>query len=252
MYGVAELSADNMKQLFEESMSAAFRYSSKKLPARTYDRPAFSHAKYNAFLEKAQLYSLQEITPDVPMQKGQPQQNGYNFQPAKKNATSMKLTLTRNYTGNVRSPEEGYNCRALLKNDFNESAYQMWSTFQWKNKREDSAPPAGEEKPDVVVKCFSEGLQLGDFTLSSKKFEGMTGYTSFTIYQASPKNTLELRQNNQVKALIQKSGVSHLAQEKVQQYYLYLPIEASQEEKSELLTIFMIYKVASEFGQDYL
>ncbi|QHT69863.1 hypothetical protein GXP67_26055 [Rhodocytophaga rosea] len=252
IYGIAELSATNMKQLFEVSQAAAFAYTSKKLPVRTYDRPAISHDKYKAFLEKAQLFSLEEFAPDVPLQKGQPQQNRYNFQPAKKNANAMKLSLTRNYTGNIHSPEDGYTCRALLTNDFNEAAYQMWATFQWKNRREDSTLPANDEKPEVIVKCFSEGLQLGDFTLSSKKFEGMTGYTSFTIHQSAPRYTLELRLNNQVKALIQKSGVSRSAQDKVQQYYLYLPTEASQEEKAELLTIFMIYKVASEFGQDYL
>jgi hypothetical protein len=252
MYGVAELSAADLKQLFEESISAAFMYVSKKFPARTYDRPAISNARYKAFLQKAKLHALQEFTPDVPLQKGQPQQNRYSFQPVQKNADAIRLSLTRNYTGNVRSPEDGYTCRALLKNEFNQSAYQMWSTFQWKNRREDSTPSSGDEKPEVVVKCFSEGLQLGDFTLGSKKFEGMTGYTSFTIYQIPPKNTLELRLNNQVKALIQKSSISRSAQEKMQQYYLYLPAEATQEEKSELLTIFMIYKVATEFGQDYL
>jgi hypothetical protein len=252
MYGVAELSAGDLKQLFEESISAAFMYESKKFPARTYDRPAISNTRYKAFLQKAKLYALQEFTPDVPLQKGQPQQNRYNFQPVQKNADAIKLSLTRNYTGNVRSPEEGYTCRAMLKNEFNESAYQMWATFQWKNKQKDSTPPAGDEKPEVLVKCFSEGLQLGDFMLNSKKFEGMTGYTSFTIYQTLPKNTLELRLNNQVKALIQKSSVSHSVQEKMQQYYLYLPAEVTKEEKSELLTIFLIYKVAAEFGQDYL
>ena len=251
MYGVAELSAADLKQLFDESLAAAFVYTSKKLPSLTFNRPALAQASYKAFLEKAQLYSLQEFSPDVPLQKGQPQQNRYSFQDTHKTGT-MNLSLTRNYTGNVRAPEENYTCRAVLKNDFTGANYQMWASFQWKNKSDDATPPAGDEKPEVVVQCFSERLQLGDFIWSGRKFEGMIGYTAFTIYQISPKNTLELRLNNQVKALIQKSGVSRSAQEKNQQYYLYLPKEASQEEKAELLTIFMIYKVASEFGQDYL
>lgn len=252
MYGLAELSAADLKQLFEESLTAAFSYTSKKFPVHAYDRPVFAQAKYKAFVEKAQLYALQEFSPDVPLQKGQPQQNRHIFHPFNKNAEATQLSLTRNYTGNIQMLEGGYTCRAVLKNEVTMADYQMWATIEWKNKSEDSTPPAGDEKPEVLVKCFSEGLQLGDFTLSPKKFEGMTGYTSFIIYQTSPKNTLELRVNDQVKALIQKSGISNAGRENIQQYYLYLPAGSSQEEKAELLTIFMIYKVASEFGQDYL
>lgn len=250
MYGMAELSADDLKQLFEQALSSAFISVSKKLPHRTYYRPSFSHPKYDSFIAKAELFSLQEIMPDIPAQKGQPQSSRYLFTSFHKTAQPLKLQLRRNYSGNVRSAEDRYTCRAILTHEASQTEYEMWATLQQKMKTDAGGPV--EEKPEVSVRCFSNKLLLGDFTLTAQRFEGVSGYSFFTIHQINPRYTLELRLNNEVKALIQKSSISSVSNENIFQYYVYLPEEASQEDRAELLTIFIIYKVAYDLGQDFL
>lgn len=247
MYSIAELTSSDVKKLSEEALQAAFTPKLKKLAQRTYYRPAFSNTKYDTFIAGATLYSLQEYLPDTPEQEALPNSRKYIFTSSRQTTDSATLQLKRSYTGNV--PEDTYTCRAMFTNGLNQTTYQMWATLQQKSKTDNNIP---DEKPEVSVRCFADRLLLGDFTLTDRKFEGMTGYTVFSIYQISPRNTLELHVNNQVKAIIQKGGISSTGLGKKQQYYLYIPKEATRDDTSELLTIFMIYKVAYELGQDFL
>ena len=99
---------------------------------------------------------------------------------------------------------------------------------------------------------MAEHLLVGDFTLNSKSFEGLAGYKVYTLVNIIPKSTMEIRINNQLKAIIQKSSVQTKSGNKLQQYHLYLNKDASKEEQGEWLNLFILYKIGYEFGQDFL
>jgi hypothetical protein len=165
-----------------------------------------------------------------------------------------ELNLTQTYVGNPKVPDENYTCRATLTNALSQTEYQMWGELRWKNKPETETQVSETfvEKPEVIIRCMADRLLMGDFTLNSQRFEGLSGYKVHTVKNILPKNTIELQINNQLKAIIQKGSIQKENGNRLQLYHIYMSKEAGNEEKGEWLTIFLLNKIASEFGQDFL
>lgn len=253
MYGVAEISKNDIEQLFRAAFLAAIANKSKKLPLQRLYKPLFSQPAYDTFIAGAASYSLEENTKDIPLLKGEPQASQFMFVDDKLKV-EYELSLSQTYVGNHKTPEENYTCRATITNALSQTEYQMWGELRWKNKQETenqvSEPLA--EKPEVVIRCLADRLLMGDFTLNNQRFEGLAGYKVYTVKNTLPKNTIELRINNQLKAIIQKGSLQKEAGNRRQLYHIYMSKEAGNDEKGEWLTIFLLNKIATEFGQDFL
>jgi hypothetical protein len=253
MYGIAELGKEQVEQLFRKAFLAAIANKTKKLPVQKFYKPSFTHPTYETFIAGATSYFLEETIKDVPVLKGETKTSQFMFVDDKLKV-EYELNLTQAYIGNPKAPEENYTCRATLTNALSQTEYQMWGELRWKNKKETENPvsEAFQEKPEVVIRCMAERLLMGDFTLNNQRFEGLAGYKVYTVRNILPKNTIEIRMNNQLKAIVQKGSIRKETGNTHQLYHIYMSKDAGNEEKGEWLTIFLLNKIAAEFGRDFL
>jgi hypothetical protein len=107
-------------------------------------------------------------------------------------------------------------------------------------------------KAEVKIRCMSQGLLAGNFVLNARKLEGMIGYQVYTLNRINPKDTYELVANNKLLALIQRGGAGKVDGAPTQDYAFFVGKDISQERQGELALIFLIHKLASEFGKDFL
>jgi hypothetical protein len=80
----------------------------------------------------------------------------------------------------------------------------------------------------------------------------MIGYQVYTLNRINPKDTYELVANNKLLALIQRGGAGKVDGAHTQDYAFFVGKDISQERQGELALIFLIHKLASEFGKDFL
>jgi hypothetical protein len=97
LYGETELSEKDSKELLSRKLRL---YSMKGKTASTaYFLPAAHHnPAYQAFLTQTKTYTLQELAPDMPVQRGQPNKTKFLY----KNNLSGKMhaiSLLQVYTG---------------------------------------------------------------------------------------------------------------------------------------------------------
>ncbi|MDO1445636.1 hypothetical protein Q0590_05215 [Rhodocytophaga aerolata] len=251
LYGETELSEKDWKDLFLESLAAVFKAETKRLPLRTFYRPVLTNPDYQAFLEKANRYTLQALQSNIPAQKGQPHASKYIYTDTKSGKT-YPIDLMQVYTGSLQSPDNNYSSRVDIAETVSQTDYQLWMQFNWQSAPAAAAGAMQVPKAHVQIRCMSQGLLAGDFVLNARNLEGMIGYQVYTLNPVNPKNTYELLANNKLLALIQKAGNGKAGDTATQEYTLYIPKDVSQESQAELAVIFLMHRLATEFGKDYL
>jgi hypothetical protein len=246
LYGERELSKQDSKALFSQAVNAVFNEKLKRLPLRTFYRPALEGQKYETFINATTSYTLQELAPNMPVERGQPHKISFFY---KDNKTGKKhpIDLLQVYTGSLQSPDNSYTCRVDVSEAITRTNYQLWMQLNWLNNGNVQAP-----KAEVKIRCMSQGLLAGDFVLDARKLEGMVGYQVYTLNRINPKDTYELVANDKLLALIQKAGTGKAGDAATQDHALYIHKDIPQERQGELAVIFLMYKLAAEFGKDFL
>jgi hypothetical protein len=251
LYGETELGEKDWKALFIQSVEAVFREDTKRLPLRTFYRPVLNDPGYRAFLNKAQRYTLQELAANIPAQKGQPHKSRFLYKDHSSGKT-YPIDLMQVYTGSLQSPDNNYSSRIDLSEAITQTDYQLWMHLNWAGGPASTGGTVQASKAQVQIRCMSQGLLAGDFVLNARNLEGMVGYQVYALNRINPKNTYELVANNKLLALIQKAGNGKAGDTPTQDYTLYIHKDMQQESQGELATIFLMYKLAAEFGKDFL
>jgi hypothetical protein len=245
LYGETEIGEKDWKELFRHSVAAVFDEKVKRLPLRTYYRPPLNEPGYNSFLSQSSVYTLQELPGNMPAQRGQPHKTRYLYR-NNKTGQSHSLDLLQLYTGSLQSADNTYTCRVDVSEEISQTDSRLWMQLNWLGGNT-QAP-----KAEVQIRWMVQGLMAGDFVMKTRKLEGMVGYQVYTLKQITPKNTYELMANNKLLALIQKAGNGKAGDAATQDYALYIHKDINQERQGELATIFLMYKLAAEFGKDFL
>lgn len=248
LYGETELSEKDSKELFNKAVTAVFDEKVKRLPLHTFYRPTLNEEKYHSFLTKTNQYSLQELAPDVPVQRGQPHKNRYLYKSGQSGKV-YTIDLLQVYTGSLQSPDNSYTCRVDVNEEITQSDYQLWMHLNWVGVANTAVQAP---KAEVKIRAMSQGLLAGDFVLDARKLEGMIGYEVYTLNRINPKDTYEIVANDKLLALIQKAGTGKAGDTPTQDYALYIHKDINQERQGELAIIFLMYKLAAEFGKDFL
>jgi hypothetical protein len=248
LYDERELSEQDSKDLFSQAVAAVFNEKVKRLPLRTFYRPPLDDPKYQSFITATNPYTLQELAPNMPVQRGQPHKTRF-FYKNNKTGKSHSIDLLQVYTGSLQSPDNSYSCRVDIDEDITRTDYQLWMYLNWLGTTGNSihAP-----KAEVKIRCMSQGLLAGNFVLDGRNLEGMVGYQVYALNRINPKDTYELVANDKLLALIQKAGTGKVGDVATQDYALYIHKDIDQERQGELAVIFLMYKLASEFGKDFL
>lgn len=252
LYGETELGEKDWKELFLQSVEAVFKEQTKRLPLRTFYRPVLNNQHYQAFLDKAHRYTLQELASNIPAQKGQPHKSRFIYNDTQ-SGKSYPLDLLQVYTGSLQSLDNSYSSKIDISEAITQTDYQLWMQLNWLGSPANAANGIIQSpKAEVQIRCMSQGLLAGNFVLNAKNLEGMVGYQVYNLNQINPKNTYELIANNKLLALIQKAGNSKAGDSSTQDYTLYIHKDVSLDSQGELATIFLMYKLAAEFGKDFL
>jgi hypothetical protein len=251
LYGEIELSEKDWKNLFLEALVAVFKAEAKRLPLRTFYKPALNNPSYQAFLGNANQYTLQELLSTIPAQKGQPHKSKYLYKDTKSGKT-YPIELMQVYTGSLQSLDNNYSSKVDIAETVSQTDYQLWMQFNWQSAPASAGGATQAPKAHVQIRCMSQGLLAGDFVLNARNLEGMIGYQVYTLNPVNPKNTYELLANNKLLALIQKAGNGKTGDTATQEYTLFIPKDVSQESQAELAVIFLMHKLATEFGKNYL
>lgn len=249
MHGMAELSKEDFQQLYERALQAAFERKEGKLAKQVYYRPPLNDVKLNKFIANADLFLLQEkVNNGLPVRKGEAKNSEIILKDLGRKKEYM-LTLQQNFIGNTGSLTGKHITNATLTNPLTETNYSITASFQ-QEKAEEPASDFHNTPPDPIlfIRCMTRGLLVGNFTMTSKNFEGLIGYEVYNIYPILPKNTFEVRVNNKLQAIAQKSPASSTATENT---YFYFSKEATDMEKGTLVMVFQLYKLGHEFGKDY-
>jgi hypothetical protein len=249
IHGPAELGPADMQSLFSDAIRAAFAAQSR-VPKRMYFRPPFNDYTYGQFMTNAAVYQLREIINNgVPVRKGEARNSVLTLTEAN-GSFETTLEAQQRYISDGGSLTGRYISHATITNPITKMDYDLTAVFD--RPVADTVPDARYVSNETLmnIRCTSRRLLVGDFTLSPKNFEGMIGYEVYNINRIEPKHTYELRVNNRLKAIIQRGGIDERT--KAQHYTIAFPQGSHINEKGNLLSVFLIFKTAYEFSQDFL
>ncbi len=247
IYGQAEISKEDLARLFEISLKNALESQSKRVANQIFYRPSIENPQWGNFLTRAIQAVVLEEVPDCAPRKGEARQSQFMFKEAKQ---KQAFELRQQFIGNAETPSGIILTKGQVKNMVTSQEYQVIAELSLPADRE--ASPEERKKTPVSIRCTAEGLVAGRFTLSNGHFEGQWGYEVYSFRKILPKNTLEIRLNDKLVALIQRGRIAQEEGRKVRAINMLLNADLSDNEKADLYTILLVYQMAYALGQDYL
>ncbi|CAA9325317.1 MAG: hypothetical protein AVDCRST_MAG56-7089 [uncultured Cytophagales bacterium] len=243
-YGLAEMSAADWQKLFLTSLEAALQHKSRRLPPTTFYRPPFSHA---ALPKHAQPVVLREGVRDgLLYRKGEARKITFSVG---EGADAATYGLDQQFVGNPEMTTGVALTKGTLTNKATDQVYELVAEFALP---EDHAATSEERRrQSISVRCTAGGLLAGRFTLTANGLEGQWGYGVYNIRRIAPKNTFEVRYNDQLVAVAQKGGLSGPAGARTRNTYL-LTGDVEEGTAAELHLVWLVYQTAYQFGQDFL
>ncbi len=247
-YGVTEMSGPDWEKLFLASLEAALADTSRRLPAATYYRPAFTHPQYAPLLKNARQVTIHERVRDgLLYRKGEARRITFTVGEGK---GAPVFRLDQQFVGNPEGPVGLSLTKATLTNETSNQEYRVIAEFSLPDSQ--VVPVEERRRLPVAVRCTAEGLLAGKFTLLPNQFEGEWGYDVYTIRRIAPKNTFEVRHNGKLLAVAQKGGIASAADVRTRDTYLLVDSAADAGTAAELQIIWLMYQMAHQFGQDFL
>jgi hypothetical protein len=243
-YGVAEVGAADWQKLLRTSLEAALQQTSRRLPAATFYRPPFSHT---TLPKNARPVVLREAVRDgLLYRKGEARKISFTVG---EGAEAVTYRLDQQFVGNPEMTTGVALTKATLTNEATQQMYELVAEFAL--PEDHVATPEERRRQPVSVRCTAGGLLAGRFTLAAGGFEGQWGYGVYNIRKIAPKNTFEVRYNDQLVAVAQKGGLSGPAGTRTRNTYL-LTADAEEGTAAELHLVWLVYQTAYQFGQDFL
>ncbi len=243
-YGVAEVGAADWQKLLVTSLEAALQHNSRRLPTTTFYRPPFSHA---ALPRNAQPVVLRESVRDgLLYRKGEARKISFSVG---EGAEAVTYRLDQQFVGNPEMTAGVALTKGTLSNEGTQQVYELVAEFAL--PEDHLATPEERRRQPVSVRCTAGGLLAGRFTLTASGFEGQWGYGVYNIRKIAPKNTFEVRYNDQLVAVAQKGGLGGTGGARTRNTYL-LTTDAEEGTAAELYLVWLVYQTAYLFGQDFL
>jgi hypothetical protein len=243
-YGVAEVGPADWQKLLLTSLEAALQHNARRLPSATFHRPPFSHA---ALPKEARPVVLREAVRDgLLYRKGEARNISFSVG---EGAEAVTYRLDQQFVGNPEMTAGVALTKATLTNEATQQQYELVAEFAL--PEDHVATPEERRRQPVSVRCTAGGLLAGRFTLTAGGFEGQWGYSVYNIRRIAPKNTFEVRYNDQLVAVAQKGGISGPAGARARNTYL-LTADAEEGTAAELHLVWLVYQTAYQFGQDFL
>jgi hypothetical protein len=243
-YGVAEMGAADWQKLFLTPLEAALQHNTRRLPNATYYRPPFRHAALPA--AGRPLVVREGVRDGLLYRRGEARKITFTVG---EGAEASVYRLDQHFVGNPEMTAGVALTRATLTNQATQQVYELVAEFALP---EDHVATAEERRRQPVsVRCTAEGLLAGRFTLTPGGFEGQWGYGVYNIRKIAPKNTFEIRYNDQLVAVAQKGGLNGTAGARTRDTYL-LTGNLEEGTAAEMQLVWLVYQTAYQFGQDFL
>jgi hypothetical protein len=243
-YGVAELGAADWQKLLLTSLETALQHNARRLPAATFFRPPFAHG---ALPKSTQPVILRESVRDgLLYRKGEARKISFSVG---EGAEATTYRLDQQFVGNPEMAAGVALTKGTLTNEATQQVYELVAEFAL--PEDHVATPEERRRQPVSVRCTAGGLLAGRFTLTAGGFEGQWGYGVYNIRKIAPKNTFEVRYNDQLVAVAQKGGLGGPAGARTRNTYL-LTADAEEGTAAELHLVWLVYQTAYQFGQDFL
>ncbi len=243
-YGVAEMGAADWQKLFLTSLEAALQHNARRLPNATYYRPPFRHAALPR--EGRPLVVREGVRDGLLYRRGEARKITFTVG---EGAEASVYRLDQHFVGNPEMTAGVALTRATLTNQATQQVYELVAEFAL--PEDHVATPEERRGQPVSVRCTAEGLLAGRFTLTANGFEGQWGYGVYNIRKIAPKNTFEIRYNDQLVAVAQKGGLNGTAGTRTRDTYL-LTGNLEEGTAAELHLVWLVYQTAHQFGQDFL
>lgn len=246
MSGVAEVEPDDWARLLETSVAGAMEHPGRRLPAQTLFRPLVDLSQYGFGGARPRFFVMQE-TERGSFRGGSRDKSIALRQVA---GPSQQWRYEQSYSLSEGFLRGEYRTRILLRNETSGAEYDITASS---DLTRDSMNVYSKSVSPIRIRCTAQRLLVGDYTMTEKRFEGQLGYDVYTVRAVAPRNTFEVRINDQVKALVQRSGVRNQGSGgRRQDTYLYVSPGESENQSDKILITYLIYQMATELGREFL
>ncbi len=243
MSGKGEITATDWVDLLIRSVKGALdEKGPKRLSVQSFYRPPLTMDSYGFLPGQTLFYTWQET------------ETGSNFKGASREkkisfglmgTTPVRWKSQQSFSLNETYIRGEYRTRLLVQNTQSGSEYDITAVG---SVVRDSANYFSKVVSPVQVRCTAQRLLVGDYTLNHNSMEGQVGYDIYNLRMVLPRNTFELRINDNLRAIIQKGG-KYAGKQAI---YLSIHKEATSAEIDKILLSFLIFQMGNDLGVDFL